>query len=100
MKEQPGGFHIVLETTFEDVGLLAIRYKYNKTNIMGFIAIKGAGYTQPGIPYIAKQKDKSLKESSREVSRPQIVSKVSVNPTLLMLTIKQDHLNWDWKNVG
>ena len=42
---------------------------------MGFITTKGAGHTQPGIPYIAKWKDKALRSFSREVPRPEIISK-------------------------
>ena len=37
----PGGSHIVLESTIEGVELLAIGYKYNKKNVLFFIATKG-----------------------------------------------------------
>ena len=53
----PGGSYIVLESNIRDVDLLAIGYKYNKSDILYFVATKEAGHTQPGFPYIAKWKD-------------------------------------------
>ena len=75
MKEWPGGSHIVLESKIKGVDLLAIGYKYNKKKVLFFIATKGAGHTEPGEPYVAKWKDKNLNTLTREVPRPEIVSK-------------------------
>ena len=43
--------------------------------VLFFIATKGAGHTEPGEPYVAKWKDKNLNTLTREVARPEIVSK-------------------------
>ena len=45
MDKWPGGSYIVLESNIEGVDLLAIGYKYNKTDILYFIATRGAGHT-------------------------------------------------------
>ena len=76
MKNWPGGSHLVLETTTpEEVELLAIGYKYNKNKILCFLATKGAGHTEPGSPYKARWKDDNGNTNSRDVNRPEIVSK-------------------------
>ena len=48
---------MVLESNIRDVDLLTIGYKYNKSDILYFVATKRAGCTQPGYPYITTWKD-------------------------------------------
>ena len=76
MKDYQSGSHLVLETTTkEEIELLAIGYKYNMRKVMFFIATKGSGHTEPGVPYQAKWKDSNKNTRIRKVARPQIVSK-------------------------
>ena len=72
----PAGSHMVLEATVEGgVEMLAIGYKYNKRKVTCFIATKGAGHTEAGVPYEAKWKDDNGNTMSRDIFRPEIVSK-------------------------
>ena len=78
MKEWPAGSHLVLESTVNDVELLAIGYKYNKRKVACFIATKGAGHTEAGKPYEAKWKDENGNTRSRDVFRPEVIAKYFV----------------------
>eukprot|EP00934_Nitzschia_sp_Nitz4_P004390 Nitzschia sp. Nitz4//scaffold475_size5561//3915//5458//NITZ4_009216-RA/size5561-snap-gene-0.2-mRNA-1//-1//CDS//3329552714//4380//frame0 len=79
MKEWPAGSHLVLETKFEGVELLAIGYKYKKSKVINFIATKGAGHTGSGAAYEAKWKDSFGNTRSRPVHRPEIIVKYFKN---------------------
>ena len=75
MKEWPAGSHLVLESSVDGVDLLAVGYKYNRRKVTCFIATKGAGHTENGQPYEAKWKDDNGNTRSRDVPRPEIISK-------------------------
>lgn len=75
MCEWPAGSHLVMTTTYQGVELLAIGHKYNKRKVISFIATKGAGHTQAGVPYEARWKDQNKNTMSRKIYRPEIVSK-------------------------
>ena len=57
MKNWPAGSNLVLEAKKDRVDLIAIGYKYNKKKVICFIATKGSGHTEPGVPYEARWKD-------------------------------------------
>ena len=72
MKYWPGGSYLVLKSTPRfpgEIPLLAIGYKYNYRNFLGFIATEGAGSTEPGYPYLYRF--------------PEIYSNFSVRPVVL-----------------
>ena len=75
MKNWPPGSHIVLETTCDEVPIIACGYKYNKRKVCCFIFAKGAGHTEPGRCYIAKWKDVHGNTMTRDIPRPQVISK-------------------------
>ena len=75
MKDWPPGSHVVLETTHSDVALFACGYKYNKRKVCCFIFSKGAGHTEPGRCYEAKWKDENGNTMTRDIPRPQVISK-------------------------
>ena len=76
MKEWPGGSHLVMESQHPDgFQLLAIGYKYNSKKVVSFVATKGCGDTEAGIPYEARWKDDNGNTVVRDVKRPEIVSK-------------------------
>ena len=47
--------------------LLAIGYKYNSRNVLGFIATEGAGRTETGDPYLSRFPDIYYNVSVRPV---------------------------------
>ena len=75
MKDWPPGSHIVLQANSEGVDLFACGYKYNKRKVCCFIFNKGAGHTEEGTPYVAKWKDENNNTRTREVPRPDVISK-------------------------
>ena len=76
MKEWPGGSHLVMESQHPDgFPLIAIGYKYNSKKVVSFVATKGCGDTEAGIPYEARWKDDNGNTMVRDVKRPEIVSK-------------------------
>ena len=75
MKNWPPGSHIVLETTCDEVPIIACGYKYSKRKVCCFIFAKGAGHTEPGRCYIAKWKDVHGNTMTRDIPRPQVISK-------------------------
>ena len=75
MKNWPPGSHLVLETTCEGVDVVACGYKYNKRKVCCFVFTKGAGHTQEGKPYVAKWKDDNNNTRTRNVPRPDVISK-------------------------
>ena len=75
MKDWPAGSHLVMETkTVNNIGLLAIGYKYNQRKVLSFLATKGVGHTEPGKAYKARWKDEHNNTQLREISRPSICS--------------------------
>ena len=56
IKDFPGGSYLVMKiTTRANIvrPLLAIGYKYNYRNVLGFIATEGDGSTEPGGTYLS-----------------------------------------------
>ena len=53
MKDMPGGTWITMEgrAEKEEVDLVCVGYKYNKSKVLVFVTSKGAGSTAPGEPY-------------------------------------------------
>jgi hypothetical protein len=74
MKDMPGGTWIVLETTTDEERLFCVGYKYNKKNVLIFMCSRGAGSTEPGVPYEARFPDKYGNVCTRHVARPQVIS--------------------------
>jgi hypothetical protein len=75
MKEWGGGSHLVLQTQYKGVALVAVGYKYNKKKVMCFIFNKGVGHTKNGKPYEARWKDDNNNTRTRDVPRPDVVAK-------------------------
>eukprot|EP00978_Attheya_sp_CCMP212_P033928 scaffold139680_cov35-Attheya_sp.AAC.1 len=76
MKDWPGGTWLVLEGKGdEEVDLIAIGYKYNTRKVLSFICTKGAGNTEPGDPYEARWMDSKGNHASRNIPRPDVISK-------------------------
>ena len=55
--------------------LLANGYKYNYRKIVGFIATKGAGSTEPGDPYLSRFPDIYSNVSVRPVVFPHLLGR-------------------------
>ena len=56
MKDWLGGSYLVMKSDPRfpvEIPILAIEYKYNCRNVLGFIATEGAGNTAPGDPYLS-----------------------------------------------
>ena len=56
MKDWLGGSYLVLKITPRvpvDRPIMAIGYKYSSRKVLGFIANRGAGSTEPGDPYLS-----------------------------------------------
>ena len=78
MKDWPGGSFIVLKSNTKFPGerpLLAIGYKYNSRKVLGFIAIEGAGSTEPGDPYLYCSPDIYSNVSVRPVVSPRFLGR-------------------------
>ena len=68
-----GGSYLVLKSTPRFPGErppLAIGYKYNSMKVLGFIAIEGAGSTEPGDPYLSRFPDIYYNVSVRPIFCP------------------------------
>ena len=72
MADMPGGTYVVFEC--EELGLIAIGYKYNNNKVLHFIMTKDAGSTVPGPVYQVRYNDKFGNTQTRDVLRPQVVS--------------------------
>ena len=92
MKDMPGDKWIVLGATVDKERLLCVGYKYNKKNILIYMCSRGAGSTEPGIPYEARLPDKYGDICTRRVARPQVVSTSSIL-TVLTYTIKSVNIH-------
>ena len=75
LKEAPGGTHIVLKATFEQVDLIAIGYRYSSKKTLHFVTTADAGSTTPGEPYEMKFTDAHGNIHVRDVDRPDVVSR-------------------------
>ena len=76
MQYFPGSTWIVMEGYAENEGtpLVCTGFKYNVKKVLGFITTKGAGSTQPGLPYLAKFPDKFGNVCISEVAQSEIVT--------------------------
>ena len=83
MKNWPAGSSLVLEGRKDGVDMLAIGYKYCKRKVISFIATKGSGHTEPGIPYEARWKDENGATMYKEVERPDIISRYFTNSNVI-----------------
>ena len=83
MSEWPPGSHLVLEATHRGVVVYACGYKYNKRKVCCFIFSKGSGHTQPGRCYEAKWKDEFGNTMTRDIPRPQVISKYFSNSNII-----------------
>ena len=75
LKDGPGGIHIVLKCTHQEVELIALGYRYSSKRTLHFILTSDAGSTTPGTPYEMKFTDNFGNIHVRDVDRPDIVSK-------------------------
>jgi hypothetical protein len=84
MAEWPGGTWLVLEGKgHEGVDLLAIGYKYNSRKVLSFITTKGAGNTEPGVPYEARWTDNKGNTRCRKIARPDVISRYFVKSNVI-----------------
>ncbi len=74
LADAPGGVHIVLQGTYQNVPLIAIGYRYSTRTTLSFVATKSAGSTRPGTPYEMKFNDDFGNVVVREVDRPDMIS--------------------------
>ena len=80
MKDWSGGSYLVMKSTpiFPSEGpLLAIGYKYNSRNVLGFISAEGAGSTEPGDPYLYFFPDIYYNISVLPVVHPHLIGRYS-----------------------
>jgi hypothetical protein len=73
VKEAPGGVHILLEGTQDEVQFVALGYRYSQKTVLHFVLTKMAGNFKPGIPYQIKYTD-SFGNCSHYIDHPQVVS--------------------------
>ena len=76
MKYWPGGSYLVMKSTPKapsGIPLMAIGYKYNSRNVLGFIAAEGGVSTEPGDPYLSHFPDINSNVSARPVLRPHLL---------------------------
>lgn len=85
MASWPAGSHLVLETKFQDLPLLAIGYKYNKRKVLSFVATKGAGHTETttGHEYHARWIDDNGMTAMKDIPRPEIIAKYFQNSNVV-----------------
>jgi hypothetical protein len=75
LNDAPGGIFIALEgATKEEVGLVALGYRYSRKTILYFVLTKNGGSTIPGEPYHMKYTDSFGNVCTRYVECPQVVS--------------------------
>ncbi|GFH45724.1 hypothetical protein CTEN210_02198 [Chaetoceros tenuissimus] len=74
MEKWPGGSHLVLKATVNNIKLYAVGYKYSSKKTMCFIFPEGTVSTEPGDPYVARYKDENGNNRTREVPRPECCS--------------------------
>eukprot|EP00873_Tetraselmis_striata_P006958 jgi/Tetstr1/427222/TSEL_017410.t1 len=74
LKDKPAGSRMVLRSTVEGVGLMAIGYKYNRRRVLFFLATEGAGGVHDGEPYVQCWADDLNNITTRHIPRPDVVS--------------------------
>eukprot|EP00873_Tetraselmis_striata_P028533 jgi/Tetstr1/448797/TSEL_036031.t1 len=74
LKDKPAGSRMVLRSTVEGVGLMAIGYKYNRRRVLFFLATEGAGGVHDGEPYVQRWADDLNNITTRHIPRPDVVS--------------------------
>jgi hypothetical protein len=89
MNTWPGGSHLVLKTTIDDVVLYAIGYKYCSTKTLTFIITEKAGHTEPGEPYIAKWTDENCNHCHTCINRPSVISTYFEHSNVVDVTNQQ-----------
>ena len=78
MEYWPGGSYLVMKITPIVPGgrpLIAIGYKYNPRNFLGFIATEGARCTKPGDSYLSRFPDIYYNVSVRPVVHPHLLGR-------------------------
>ena len=75
LKEAPGGTHIVLKCTHQEVDLIALGHRYSSKRILHFIFTSDAGSTTWGEPYEMKFTDNFANIHVRDVDRPDVISR-------------------------
>ena len=75
LKDAPGGTHIVLKGTHQEVESIAIGYRYSSKKTLHFIMTDDAGSTTPGEPYKMKFIDTYGNVHVRDVDRPDVISR-------------------------
>jgi len=75
LKNAPGGVHISLSGSFNNVDLIATGYRYSRKTILFFIMTANAGSCLHGIPYDMKYTDPYGNLCIRNVDRPDFISR-------------------------
>ena len=75
LKDAPGGAHIVLKGTYQEVELIAIGYRYSSKKTLHFVMTADAGSTTPGEPYEIKFTDAYGNVHVCDVDRPDVISR-------------------------
>ena len=95
MKEWLGGYHVVLKSAKKvhvDRPILAIVYKNIYHKFLVFIALKGAGSTEPGFPYLYHLSNNYSKQSWNYMNlrfRLQSTPALKITEILLHISIKK-----------
>ena len=74
LKDAPGGTHIVLKATYQEVDIIAVGYRYSSKKTLHFILTSDGGSTTPGEPYEMKFTDTYGNIHVRDVDRPDVIS--------------------------
>ena len=75
LKNAPGGAHIVLQGTHDEVDLIALGYRYSSKRTLHFIMTVDAGTTKKETPYEIKFTDAFENIHVRDVDRPDVISR-------------------------
>jgi len=75
LKDSPGGVHITLSGSYNDVELKAIGYRYSRKTILYFVMTTNAGTTYAGEPYSMKYTDPHGNLCESLVERPDCISR-------------------------
>ena len=74
LENAPGGTHIVMKATHQEVPLVAIGYRYSSRKTLHFVITEDAGSTTPGECYEMKFADSHGNVHIRYVDRPEVIS--------------------------
>lgn len=75
MKDFPSGANITMKATIEGNAYYFVGYKYNSKRILLFLCSENAGSLIAGSPYKARFSDSNGNMHSRDVDRPEAISK-------------------------